>query len=147
VKSVETVWRNSSGSNMKGNDSMKKRVWAADVWLITGLLLLGAAGLCFVRVSNREEGVEAVVTVDGAFYGKYSLMEEQTVSIQTDGETGNVLVIKNKKADMTKATCPDKLCVHQRAVSRRGETIVCLPHKVVVEISGGGEADFDSISR
>ena len=40
----------------------------------------------------------------------------------------------------------DKLCVHQKAIERTNETIVCLPHKVVVEIQDAKEADFDSMT-
>ena len=33
-----------------------------------------------------------------------------------------------------KQNCPDKICVNHAAISKKGETIVCLPHKVVVEV-------------
>ncbi|KAI4447103.1 hypothetical protein C823_001622 [Eubacterium plexicaudatum ASF492] len=45
------------------------------------------------------------------------------------------------------ADCPDQLCVHQKAISGQGETIVCLPNKIVVEIAEGEDADLDAISR
>ena len=41
---------------------------------------------------------------------------------------------KDGKASMAKADCPDKICVNHAAISKKGETIVCLPHKVVVEV-------------
>ena len=41
---------------------------------------------------------------------------------------------------MTDADCPDLLCVHQRALDRKNETIVCLPNKVVIK----GESAEDS---
>ena len=37
---------------------------------------------------------------------------------------------------MTEADCPDKICVNTGKISKIGETIVCLPHRVVVEIQG-----------
>lgn len=88
----------------------------------------------------------AEVTVDGQVYGVYSLDQEQTVEIRIDGEVGNVLWIRDGKADMTEATCPDRLCVHQAAVSKEHETIVCLPHRVVVEVKGGDEADIEGVA-
>ncbi len=51
--------------------------------------------------------------------------------------------IKDGQADITKAYCPDKICVDQRPVSRQGESLVCLPNKVVVEIENGGEPEID----
>jgi hypothetical protein len=71
----------------------------------------------------------------------------QEVDIVIDGVTTNVLVIEDGKADMTDADCPDRLCVHQRAISRNNETIVCLPNKVVVQVTGGEESEFDSIAK
>ena len=64
----------------------------------------------------------AEVTIDGQFYGTYSLEEEQTVEIIVDDKVKNVLKIQNGKADMIAADCPDLLCVHQRAVSNQNET-------------------------
>ena len=35
---------------------------------------------------------------------------------------------------MKDANCPDKICEGHQKISYKGETIVCLPHKVVIEI-------------
>ena len=73
--------------------------------------------------------------------------EEQEIPIVQDGVTTNVLTIRDGRADMTEADCPDKLCVHQKAISKNHEMIVCLPNKVVVEVTGSEENGFDSIAR
>ena len=57
------------------------------------------------------------------------------------------VTIENGKADMISADCPDKLCVNQHAISSNGETIVCLPNKVVVEVEDGEEAQFDTQTK
>ena len=82
-----------------------------------------------------------------AVYGTYALGEEQEIPIVQDGVTTNVLTIRDGRADMTEADCPDKLCVHQKAISKNHEMIVCLPNKVVVEVTGSEENGFDSIAR
>ena len=64
-----------------------------------------------------------------------------------EGTVTNTLVIENGKADMISADCPDKLCVNQHAISSNGETIVCLPNKVVVEVEDGEEAQFDTQTK
>ena len=53
----------------------------------------------------------------------------------------NTLVINGGKASIVSADCPDKLCVHQQEISKAGESIICLPHKLVVRIEGTGEVD------
>ena len=47
---------------------------------------------------------------------------------------------------MKEADCPDQICVRHKAISKSGESIVCLPHKVVVEISSEEEQDVDIVA-
>ena len=126
---------------------MKKRLSVNDMKFIIGiaaaLLLLFALSIFL----GGEKGAEVLITIDGELYGTYSLSENQEIPIIIDGVTTNLLVIKDGKADMTEADCPDKLCVHQRAVSKNNESIVCLPNKVVVQVTGAKESGFDSIAK
>jgi len=36
--------------------------------------------------------------------------------------------------DVIEADCPDKICVKHTNIKNAGETIICLPHKLVIEI-------------
>ena len=91
----------------------------------------------------RGEGDTVVVEVDGKVYGTYALDVDRTVEIRTGdgGEELNLLVIEGGRARVETATCPDGICAAHRPISREGESIVCLPHKVVitVKLSGGGD--------
>lgn len=55
----------------------------------------------------------------------------------TDGITG--LKSGTARVSMIEADCPDHYCVDHAAIDKVNETIVCLPHRVVLEITGGGE--------
>ena len=113
-------------------------------WILAGAVL--AAALIFYLVNSfvvHKEGDVVVVTVEGEVFGTYPLDEDQEIDINGT----NHLSIQDGRADMTQADCPDKLCVHQNAISRDRETIVCLPNQVVAEVSGGEEEELDSISR
>lgn len=46
---------------------------------------------------------------------------------------------------MLTADCPDQLCVHQQAISKKNQTIVCLPNKVVAEVTGNTKKDYDAV--
>lgn len=64
-----------------------------------------------------------------------SAFKDDTIEIKNgDGDVTNTLVIKGGVADMTSADCPDHLCVKQKAISKEGESIICLPNKVVVTV-------------
>ena len=66
-----------------------------------------------------------------------SLSENQTIPIKdSKGNVTNVLEIKDGKAKMVEADCPDKLCMHQKSISSENENIVCLPNRVVVTVTG-----------
>lgn len=115
------------------------------LFLGTVFLVICVAGFWFYCFGG-EKGTVVEVTVDGQHYGTYSLDKDQEIEIVIGEKVTNILRIQNKEADMITADCPDKLCVHQKAISRQKETIVCLPNKVVAEVIGGEEAELDSIT-
>ena len=99
---------------------------------------------CFLKM-NKGSTIE--VSVDGQWYGTYELSVPQTIEVEIDGQTENVLEIKNGVVRMSEATCPDHLCIKQGQISARGETIVCLPHRVIVTVVDGSDAELDSMTR
>ena len=116
-----------------------------DLILLAAIVLL--AGVVYLALTlTRSGGAYAVVTVSGAEVGRYSLSEDQTVRIGS-GDSYNILVIENGTARISEASCPDKLCVGQGAKKYDGESIICLPNKVVVEIVGGGQSENDAVAR
>ncbi len=127
----------------------RKRIAKPDLLLIGALLLAGAVSLIPVLFFQRKGGASVRVTADGKVYGTYSLSEENEILIAPvkGGPVTNVLQISGKEAKMIKADCPDGLCMHQKAVSRQGETIVCLPNEIVVEVMGETSGGLDSVSR
>ncbi|HAG68571.1 MAG TPA: NusG domain II-containing protein, partial [Lachnospiraceae bacterium] len=76
---------------------------------------------------------------------------DRETSLTVTGSEGYscVVNITSGRADVSDATCPDRLCVHQKRISREGETIVCLPARIVIEIKGteAGTGLYDGISR
>ena len=109
-----------------------------DIILIAGLLILTAALFLILRFTGKT-GRYVQVTVDQQVTSVYPLDQDREEKIVTDESTGeyNLLIIKDGEARVTEATCPDKICVHHQPVSKAGETIVCLPHKLVVTVVSG----------
>ena len=124
---------------MMSSDNSKKKVkdrkLINDLILIVSLLIvLSAIGAAFYLF--RGEGDTVYVEVDGKKFGSYSLSEDRTVEIRTGakGEELNLLIIENGKAYVKSATCPDGICAKHKPISREGESIVCLPNKVVITV-------------
>ena len=124
---------------------MNRKFGMRDCLFLAVLFLLGIALTAAIYLFSGS-GSEVRITVDGQLYGTYVLSEPQEIPIELDGRIANVVVIENGEAHMSDADCPDGLCMHQGAISRDGQTIVCLPHKLVVEVVGGEKETYDSIS-
>lgn len=113
-----------------------------DLKLVSIFFIIIMGIFCINRFFFQENGSYAVVSIDGEQYESYSLETDRIISI---GET-NQAEIKNHYVLMTSANCPDKLCVHQKAIGKKGETIICLPNKVVIEVKGNKEQkELDAI--
>ncbi len=112
-----------------------KRHIRNDIILIIGMLLVATIGMLYLFVF-RSGGDTVKVTVDGKLYGTYSLTKNITEDIYSgkNNEHLNRLIIKNGKAYMETATCPDGICVAHAPIFRDGESIVCLPQRVVVTV-------------
>ena len=109
-----------------------KRKRRNDVILVLGLLLvIFAAGLALFLF--RSVGDTVTVTVNGEKYAEYSLSEDREVEIRV-GEGYNILVIEEGRAYVRVASCPDGICSSHRPIGHDGESIICLPNKVVIEI-------------
>ena len=97
------------------------------------------AGLIYLLTRNGEAGNQVRITLDGEEYGTYSLTEDQEVPVRT--EYGyNIVQIEDGMVFMKDADCPDKYCIHQGKTNRKNQSIVCLPHKLMVEVVEASKA-------
>lgn len=118
---------------------MGKKKMLHDLILVGAVLAAALAVYALVNVLGRD-GQTVVVTVDGTVIAEKPITVNDAVEIK-DADGYNRVVIDNREVYMESADCPDKVCVKTGRISRAGETIICLPHKVVVEIKGGEDAD------
>lgn len=107
------------------------------------LLALILAGICLLFLATRSEGNQVKVTVQGKMT-VYDISENQKIPIDQNGHRTNVLVIKDGEVYMEWADCPDQICVKHKAIKRDGESIICLPQEVYVEMLGGEERGYDN---
>ncbi|RKM61196.1 NusG domain II-containing protein [Butyrivibrio sp. CB08] len=117
-----------------------------DIILIAITLVVALA--CFIgtriwQKSNTDEDAVAVVTIDGDIYGEFPLSEDIVERIEFPDGSFNVLTVSEGYADVTEASCPDQICVHHNHIRYSGESIVCLPNKLVVEVKGGEDNGID----
>lgn len=114
-----------------------------DLILAAAIILIAAAILAFQFFSQSDGEHRVEVTVDGESFGTYDLSEDQTVEINDT----NRLIIEGGEARMEWADCPGQVCVNHRAVERDGESIICLPNKVVVSVESSEANELDGIAQ
>ena len=105
------------------------------------VLLVFFAGHLFT--SQKSAGV-VEIQIDGKVVETLDLQKEHAFKI--NGGT-NTVQIENGKVKMAAANCPDQICVHQKAISRNGESILCLPNQIVLKIVDGEEAELDAVTN
>ena len=125
---------------MKANAKKRKN----DI-ILTASLLLAVATVGVCGPLFRKSGDTVTVTVDKTVYGVYALSQDQSVEIRV-GEAFNLLVIEEGRARVENASCPDGVCAAHRPIFRNGESIVCLPNKVVVTVSAKNENEPDVVA-
>lgn len=133
--------------SQKRNAGKREKVRRAD-FLFAGVVFgVALAVYMLIHFVYGKEGAYVQVMVDGEVEATYPLAKDTYVRIDYGQAEGvNILVIEDGKASVSEADCPDKLCVKQRSISKNGESIVCLPHKLVITIIGGEEAEYDDFT-
>ena len=112
----------------------RKRRYIFDLVLILSLLAVSLF-LFFFVYGDKDDGGVAVVYLGSEVVAEYPLSVDGEFSL--NGGT-NVLKIKDGKAYMLYAECPDGWCKNQGKIYLSGERITCLPNKVMIMIEEGG---------
>lgn len=102
--------------------------------MLAGAILLIALAAFGIYLLFAKEGNTVIVSVDGKEQYRFSLEQEITQTVQNETGNLNTVVIQEGKVSVSDANCPDGICVAHHPISKVGESIVCLPHKLVVSV-------------
>ncbi|RHS76565.1 NusG domain II-containing protein [Firmicutes bacterium AM43-11BH] len=114
-----------------------------DVVLGGGILAIALVLFLVMHLTRGEEGNQIQITVDGVVYGTYSLEKNQVIEVKED-DFYNRIRIQDGVAYMEEANCPDGYCEEQGKINGCTQTIVCLPHKLVVEVLDANGLEDDN---
>ena len=123
------------------NKWLKKR----DIILIAALLFVGVIFLIIWQFVYSKSGNYITIEQRGSIIGTYPLNKDTTIPILYKNEGVNEVVIEDGVAYMNSAECPDHLCIKQGKIDKVGQTIVCMPNRVVVTVVGDG--GLDSVAK
>lgn len=101
--------------------------------------------LCISFFSSK--GDYATVKVNDFTVAELPLSVDKVYEIETENGITNIIEISGGEVKMISAECPDKICVHHRSISKNGESIICLPNKVVVTVVSQTENEVDGVVK
>lgn len=118
--------------------------------LVLAIAAIACVGLVATRLmgANTNADTATVVIRDGEqnVY-ELPLSQNTTKGVTTDLGT-NLIEIKDGRVRVEEADCPNQDCVHQGWIDAAGEQIVCLPHKLTVDIvDESAKTTYDVVGR
>lgn len=116
---------------LKGVGIITKKEWIIIVGIVIAALL-GILGYHFYNAQGKTN-YEVKITQNTNVIRLLPLNQDYEEKI-SDGDAYNVVQIKDGKVSVTEANCANQICVRSQAISQPGETIACLPHKLLIEI-------------
>ena len=148
---------------------MKQYIRKADIILFIALVALGLAVSAALSMSHADAGSGAKVIIEsgGGLFAAYPLSEDNEVIVpapagvkyrdprpvppDADDECTqysyyNIVKISGGSVSVTAASCKNQVCVKHGQISRSGESIVCLPNRLVVRIESGKGGGYDSVT-
>jgi hypothetical protein len=121
-----------------------------DVIIIIALIIISfiPQGAMFITNYNKQDSLYVEVYSQGKLFKKLPLEKDsKELTFTVENELGkNIVDINDGKVKVIEADCYDEICVKTHSISKAGESIICLPHKVVVRIIGEGEQETDEQS-
>ena len=114
----------------------RKRDW------ILAAVLLGAAAIFYLAGRlGASPAAYARIEINGVLVETVDLAEDRTFSVAGYNGGTNEIQVEKGKISVISATCPDKVCVNRGWAEHTGDTIVCLPNRMIIQIMAGNISD------
>lgn len=124
---------------------MKKGDWV--LILLVGALALSGWAVTKLFLGSADERTVTIKS-EGKVTTELQIDATTSASYTVENQYGtNVIWVREGIVEMHEASCKNQLCVHAGPIEQPGQSIVCLPNRVVVEIQGKREDGVDAISK
>ena len=126
------------GTPTKRFPELKPNFW--DVIVVLAVIALAALSAMTVWRGGTETGaLTAVVTADGQEIDRFAPADllDAPRTYSYNGVTLTVAAEDGNGLRVSSSDCPTQDCVHTGTISRSGQSIVCLPARIVIQLTGG----------
>lgn len=96
--------------------------------------------LAFLPSGTADENNSAQIYMDSALVKEVPLSADTSFSIE--GNYQNTILVEGGKIRISESNCPGGDCVHSGAISSPGRSIVCLPNRLEIRVTGTSDVDF-----
>jgi len=121
-----------------------------DRWLMVALLILGLTLMGWRVWGDSSRSAQVVVTVNGETILNLELSPNQSGRYLIPLERGQAVLEVDDGAvrlqDM-EGLCPRRICSHTGWIRKQGESILCVPNKLLIRILGAEGESVDALSR
>lgn len=118
------------------NSQKRKYIKLSDIFVVLMVIAVAVSVILCFSLKDKGQELVAVIRVDGEVYSEIKLSEVSApyeVSVVT--EDGVVTVhISGDGACVVSSPCPDELCVNTGKITKQGQSVVCLPERVSVQL-------------
>ena len=120
---------------MKRSPELKPNLW--DILVVLAVVALAAASALTVWPGRDSGSLTAVVTADGEELDRFA-PADLAAGPRTYTHNGYTLTVTAEDGGLrvSEADCPTQDCVHTGAISRSGQSIVCLPARIIIQLTG-----------
>ena len=128
---------------MKRSPELKPNLW--DILVVLAVVALAAASALTVWPGRDSGSLTAVVTADGEELDRFA-PADLAAGPRTYTHNGYTLTVTAEGGGLrvAEADCPTQDCVHTGTITRSGQSIVCLPARIVIQLTGG-QPDGDAV--
>lgn len=123
---------------MTGTDNTRFGKW--DAVVIASVVLVALAMILFLFIFNgQSQPSTAQIWKDQVML--YELPLQTDTEITVTGEYSNTITVRDGRIAITAADCPGEDCVHTGWIDQSGYSIVCLPNRVEIRLTGEPSVD------
>lgn len=99
-----------------------------DIFIILSVVAVFVASIVLLFAVSKQ-GSRVIIKQNNKIVYDKSIAINNTVKTES-----NTVTIKDGKVYMSQSNCKNQICVKTNEIKKKGESIICLPNKVTVEI-------------
>ena len=113
-----------------------------DFLILMILVVIAFISFLIIRFYYGKDSGEVQVYVDNKLVASYDIRIDDTYIVNVSDEY-NEIIVKDGQVCVSRSSCKNQVCVQHSLISMVGESIICLPHKLVIQIYKGDKTQDD----